>query len=236
MSAAVWPVAAAAAPDASAAAQRTGQGLCRRRRAGPDRRCRSARRIADHEMAARAFALTAMRTAVEARSNQGPSTATSIMKNAGTKIAQDRHELTLEILGAQGLGWEGVRLLQRRAGRRSRVAVRQGLHDLRRLRRGPEQHHLQADSRPARPARPQRLTKRQTHGRTDRRTKPAARFRAHLDPRQVPRHRLPQDARCRQPRWATIPPPSPRWRRWAGPASSSPRNTADRISATSAWA
>ena len=64
-------------------------------------------RIADHEMSARAFALTAVRTAVEARSNTGPSTATSIMKNAGTKIAQDRAELTLEILGAQGLGWEG---------------------------------------------------------------------------------------------------------------------------------
>ena len=64
-------------------------------------------RIADHEMSARAFALTAARTAVEGRSNQGPSTATSIMKNAGTKIAQDRHELTLQILGAQGLGWEG---------------------------------------------------------------------------------------------------------------------------------
>jgi alkylation response protein AidB-like acyl-CoA dehydrogenase len=44
---------------------------------------------------------------VESRSNSGPSSATSIMKNAGTKIAQDRAELTLEILGHQGLGWEG---------------------------------------------------------------------------------------------------------------------------------
>jgi alkylation response protein AidB-like acyl-CoA dehydrogenase len=64
-------------------------------------------RIADHEMAARAFQLTALRTMTEAKSNQGPSAATSILKNAGTRVGQDRHELTLEILGAQGLGWEG---------------------------------------------------------------------------------------------------------------------------------
>ncbi|MGH7023802.1 MAG: acyl-CoA dehydrogenase family protein [Caulobacteraceae bacterium] len=64
-------------------------------------------RVAAHEVEARAFQLTAMRTMVEARSNQGPSAATSIMKNAGTRIAQERAELTLEILGAQGLGWEG---------------------------------------------------------------------------------------------------------------------------------
>ena len=64
-------------------------------------------RIADHEMSARAFQLTAMRTATESKSNQGPSAATSILKNAGTRVGQDRHELTLEILGAQGLGWEG---------------------------------------------------------------------------------------------------------------------------------
>jgi alkylation response protein AidB-like acyl-CoA dehydrogenase len=64
-------------------------------------------RIARHEIEARAFQLTALRSMSEAKSNSGPSTATSIMKNAGTKVAQDRHELTLEILGTQGLGWEG---------------------------------------------------------------------------------------------------------------------------------
>jgi alkylation response protein AidB-like acyl-CoA dehydrogenase len=48
-----------------------------------------------------------MRSMVESRSNQGPSAATSIMKNAGTRVAQERAELTLEILGSQGLGWEG---------------------------------------------------------------------------------------------------------------------------------
>ena len=64
-------------------------------------------RIVQHEIEARAFQLTAQRSMNEARSNSGPSTATSIMKNAGTKVAQDRHELSLEIMGAQGLGWEG---------------------------------------------------------------------------------------------------------------------------------
>jgi len=64
-------------------------------------------RIAAHDMERRAFQLTAFRTMVESRSNQGPSAATSIMKNAGTKIGQDQAELTLEIMGNHGLGWEG---------------------------------------------------------------------------------------------------------------------------------
>jgi alkylation response protein AidB-like acyl-CoA dehydrogenase len=64
-------------------------------------------RVVSHEMDARAFQLTAMRTMLESRSNQGPSAATSIMKNAGTTVGQDRAELIIEILGYQGLGWEG---------------------------------------------------------------------------------------------------------------------------------
>jgi len=64
-------------------------------------------RIVAHEMNARAFQLTAMRQMVETRSNAGPSATTSIMKNAGTAILQERAELTLEVMGHQGLGWEG---------------------------------------------------------------------------------------------------------------------------------
>ena len=64
-------------------------------------------RVVAHEMDAKAFQLTAIRTMLESRSNQGPSAATSIMKNAGTKVGQDRAELIIEILGHQGLGWEG---------------------------------------------------------------------------------------------------------------------------------
>jgi alkylation response protein AidB-like acyl-CoA dehydrogenase len=64
-------------------------------------------RIINHEMDAKAFQLTAFRMMAESRSNQGPSAATSIMKNAGTKVGQDRAELIVEVMGVQGLGWEG---------------------------------------------------------------------------------------------------------------------------------
>ncbi|HEY2707842.1 MAG TPA: acyl-CoA dehydrogenase family protein [Caulobacteraceae bacterium] len=64
-------------------------------------------RIIAHEMDAKAFQLTAFRMMAESRSNQGPSAVTSIMKNAGTKVGIDRAELMLEIMGTQGLGWEG---------------------------------------------------------------------------------------------------------------------------------
>ena len=65
------------------------------------------RRLVDHRMENEAFQLTLRRAADEAKSNQGPSNAAAIMKYAGAKIAQDRAELILEALGAQGLGWEG---------------------------------------------------------------------------------------------------------------------------------
>jgi alkylation response protein AidB-like acyl-CoA dehydrogenase len=64
-------------------------------------------RIVRHEMDARAFALTLRRAALEAKSNQGPSAATSIMKNVGARVVQERAELGIEIMGMQGLGWEG---------------------------------------------------------------------------------------------------------------------------------
>jgi len=64
-------------------------------------------RLTQHLMDAKAFALTLSRAQSEAKSNMGPSAATSIMKNAGAKVAQDRAELLLEIMGHQGLGWEG---------------------------------------------------------------------------------------------------------------------------------
>ena len=64
-------------------------------------------RVTQHLMEARAFTLTLQRAQAESKSNQGPSAATSIMKNAGAKVAQDRAELTLEIMDHQGMGWEG---------------------------------------------------------------------------------------------------------------------------------
>ena len=64
-------------------------------------------RIANNMMDARALQLTLVRAASEAKGNQGPSAATSIIKNAASKIGQERAELMIEIMGQQGLGWEG---------------------------------------------------------------------------------------------------------------------------------
>jgi alkylation response protein AidB-like acyl-CoA dehydrogenase len=64
-------------------------------------------RIAGHVMDARAHTLTLQRAAVEAKGNANPSAVTSIMKNSSTRIGQEKAELTLEIMGAQGLGWDG---------------------------------------------------------------------------------------------------------------------------------
>ena len=61
-----------------------------------------------HLMDAKAFELTFARASAESRSNSGPSTVSSILKNAGTKVRQDRAELLLELMGHQGLGWEGA--------------------------------------------------------------------------------------------------------------------------------
>jgi alkylation response protein AidB-like acyl-CoA dehydrogenase len=64
-------------------------------------------RIAKHQIDAKAHALTLKRAADEAKSNLNPSATTSVMKNSGTWIGQEKAELIVEILGAQGLGWEG---------------------------------------------------------------------------------------------------------------------------------
>lgn len=60
-------------------------------------------RITRFEMDSRAFMLTAMRVQAEG----GVSVASSILKTSGTKLMQERSELLIEILGMQGLGWEG---------------------------------------------------------------------------------------------------------------------------------
>ena len=51
----------------------------------------------------RAFFATAMRVQAEG----GISVASSILKISGTKLMQEKSELLIEILGMQGLGWEG---------------------------------------------------------------------------------------------------------------------------------
>ena len=64
-------------------------------------------RLAGHMISAKAHSLTLQRIAAEARGANNPSAATSVMKNSGTQLGQQRAELTLEIMGSRGVGWEG---------------------------------------------------------------------------------------------------------------------------------
>jgi alkylation response protein AidB-like acyl-CoA dehydrogenase len=64
-------------------------------------------RIIRNAMDAKAHGLTLARAVAEAKGNLNPSATTSIMKNSGTWIGQEKAELTLEIMGHQGLGWDG---------------------------------------------------------------------------------------------------------------------------------
>jgi len=65
-------------------------------------------RLASHLMDSRTHSLTLQRIAAEARGNPKVTAAASILKNSATNVAQTRAELTLEIMGHQGLGWEGT--------------------------------------------------------------------------------------------------------------------------------
>lgn len=65
-------------------------------------------RLADHLMDKAAHELTIARIMDEARGgNMEVSATASILKNSATDVAQRRSELLLEIMGNQGLGWEG---------------------------------------------------------------------------------------------------------------------------------
>lgn len=64
-------------------------------------------RMTGHMIDARAHGLTLARVAAESRGNAGPSNAASVLKNSATNVAQARAELTLEMMGAKGLGWDG---------------------------------------------------------------------------------------------------------------------------------
>ncbi|HLI66356.1 MAG TPA: acyl-CoA dehydrogenase family protein [Caulobacteraceae bacterium] len=63
-------------------------------------------RIIHNQMDGHAHTLTIMRVRDEAK-NDGATTTASILKNSATNVTQQRAELTLEIMGHQGLGWEG---------------------------------------------------------------------------------------------------------------------------------
>ncbi|MFC3077430.1 acyl-CoA dehydrogenase family protein [Phenylobacterium terrae] len=63
-------------------------------------------RLVRHAMERQAFNLTMQRTIAEA-SGGGPTAATSILKNVSSLLVQERAELLVEAMGAQGLGWDG---------------------------------------------------------------------------------------------------------------------------------
>jgi alkylation response protein AidB-like acyl-CoA dehydrogenase len=65
-------------------------------------------RLASHLMDAKAHGLTIARIAAEAKGNVQVSAAASILKNSATRVAQTKAELTVELMGSQGLGWEGA--------------------------------------------------------------------------------------------------------------------------------
>jgi alkylation response protein AidB-like acyl-CoA dehydrogenase len=58
-------------------------------------------------MDARVHSLTLARAAAEARGASGATNAASVLKNSATTVAQSRQEMVLEIMGHQGLGWDG---------------------------------------------------------------------------------------------------------------------------------
>ncbi|MEE3330269.1 MAG: acyl-CoA dehydrogenase family protein [Myxococcota bacterium] len=64
-------------------------------------------RLATHLMKAQAQRLTIQRITAEARGNAKVSAAASILKNAAASISQSSAELTIEMMGHNGLGWDG---------------------------------------------------------------------------------------------------------------------------------
>ena len=64
-------------------------------------------RLANHLMDRQSHSLTLARIAAEAKGNVEVSAAASILKNSATNVSQTRADLMLEIMGDQGLGWDG---------------------------------------------------------------------------------------------------------------------------------
>jgi len=64
-------------------------------------------KVADFEIKNEAFALTMQRSAEEARAGGSPGAASSIFKLYGTELNKKRYELMIELMGIQGLGWDG---------------------------------------------------------------------------------------------------------------------------------
>jgi alkylation response protein AidB-like acyl-CoA dehydrogenase len=64
-------------------------------------------KVLAHSMRERAFQLTARRVAQENQSGKTPGAATSIFKLVGANLARNSTELKSEMMGINGIGWEG---------------------------------------------------------------------------------------------------------------------------------
>lgn len=64
-------------------------------------------RLTRHLMDGRIHGLTLARAMAESKGASGATNAASVLKNSATHVAQTRAELMLEIMGGQGLGWDG---------------------------------------------------------------------------------------------------------------------------------
>ncbi|MEM7408227.1 MAG: acyl-CoA dehydrogenase family protein [Pseudomonadota bacterium] len=64
-------------------------------------------KIAEHAMSAHAFGLTTRRAAAEAKAGMADGAASSMFKYYGTELNKRRMDLKLEVMGTQGIGWEG---------------------------------------------------------------------------------------------------------------------------------
>ena len=64
-------------------------------------------KVLEHSMRERAFQLTARRVAQENQSGKTPGAATSIFKLVGANLARNSTELKSEMMGTNGIGWEG---------------------------------------------------------------------------------------------------------------------------------
>jgi alkylation response protein AidB-like acyl-CoA dehydrogenase len=60
-----------------------------------------------HAMRARAYSLTMERMVADAKAGGGVTQASSILKNIGSAVSQERAELTADVMGYSGLGWQG---------------------------------------------------------------------------------------------------------------------------------
>jgi alkylation response protein AidB-like acyl-CoA dehydrogenase len=63
--------------------------------------------VIDWKMRSAAFRLTQKRAGEQARDGKTPADTTSVFKLYGSTLAQDRQEITVRLMGTQGLGWEG---------------------------------------------------------------------------------------------------------------------------------